>query len=76
MRFLGVEKVEDLGMQHVSLSIHKCYTEDIYSSHSSRNKADPIPFKITQINARAVEQQIYDGPAGLHALDPLVRPKL
>ncbi|PGH32995.1 L-lactate dehydrogenase (cytochrome) [[Emmonsia] crescens] len=44
MRFLGVEKVEDLGMQH--------------------------------INARAVEQQIYDGPAGLHALDPLVRPKL
>ncbi|EEQ90602.1 L-lactate dehydrogenase (cytochrome), variant 2 [Blastomyces dermatitidis ER-3] len=44
MRLLGVDKVEDLGMQH--------------------------------INARAVEQQIYDGPAGLHALDLLVKPKL
>ncbi|PGH13770.1 hypothetical protein AJ79_03469 [Helicocarpus griseus UAMH5409] len=28
------------------------------------------------INARAVEQQIYDGPAGLNALMPLVKPKL
>ncbi|EEH03778.1 L-lactate ferricytochrome c oxidoreductase [Histoplasma capsulatum G186AR] len=44
MRLLGVEKVDDLGMQH--------------------------------INARAVEQQIYDGPAGLHALDRLVKPKI
>ncbi|PGH15490.1 hypothetical protein AJ80_05507 [Polytolypa hystricis UAMH7299] len=44
MRLLGVEKVEDLGMQH--------------------------------INARAVEQQIYDGPAGFDALGALLKPKL
>ncbi|KAK2813293.1 hypothetical protein FQN50_000607 [Emmonsiellopsis sp. PD_5] len=44
MRLLGVEKVDELGLQHV--------------------------------NARAVEQQIYDGPAGLGALGPLIKPKI
>ncbi|WEW61796.1 FMN-dependent alpha-hydroxy acid dehydrogenase family protein [Emydomyces testavorans] len=44
MRLLGVEKVEELGMQH--------------------------------INARAVEQLIYDGPAGLDVLGKLLNAKL
>ncbi|KAL1955642.1 hypothetical protein VTO42DRAFT_8375 [Malbranchea cinnamomea] len=44
MRLLGVEKVDDLGMQH--------------------------------INARAVEQQIYDGPSGLDALGILLKSRL
>ncbi|KAI1931104.1 hypothetical protein LOZ58_003582 [Ophidiomyces ophidiicola] len=44
MRLLGVEKVEDLGMQH--------------------------------INARAVEQLIYDGPAGLSVLGTLLKARI
>ncbi|KAM5461601.1 putative L-lactate dehydrogenase (cytochrome) [Microsporum ferrugineum] len=44
MRLLGVDKVEDLGMQH--------------------------------INARAVEQQLYDGGAGLDILGPRIKAKI
>ncbi|KAK2850619.1 hypothetical protein FQN49_005487 [Arthroderma sp. PD_2] len=44
MRLLGVDKVEDLGMQH--------------------------------INARAVEQQLYDGGAGLDVLGALIKSKI
>lgn len=61
MRLLGVERVEQLGPQHVSHLL----TCKNYASNS-----------IFQVNTRLAEQQIYDGPAGLESLQRNFRPKL
>ncbi|KAF2221452.1 FMN-dependent dehydrogenase-domain-containing protein [Elsinoe ampelina] len=64
MRLLGAERVDQLGPQHVS-----CI------------KRDAVPRRrglITnfQINARAVERDVYDGPAGLEKLGMWLQSKL
>jgi hypothetical protein len=53
MRLLGVEKVEDLGLQHVS---------EVGTARIRQY------LTLYQINTRVVEQQIYDGPSGLDRL--------
>ena len=49
MRLLGVERIEELGLQHVSSAV----TE-------SAHRAD-----IHQVNTRLAENEIYDGPANI-----------
>jgi len=58
MRLLGVEKVEDLGMQHVSPTTSLCG----FRLPQGPFLADTI---LLQINARALERDIYDGPSNI-----------
>lgn len=53
MRLLGVQSLDQLGMQHVSIFPGPVALECVAYS--------------LQINARLVEQQIFDGPDGLGA---------
>lgn len=67
MRLLGVEKVEELSMRHVSAFY-------LYLlAHGSVHITD---LSAAQINTRAVEQQIYDGTAGLDDLHATMKSKL
>lgn len=63
MRLLGVEKVEELGMQHVSEIVQWTILEH--------------KLTVVQINTKAVERDIYDGGAGsLEKLGMWVKSKL
>jgi len=63
MRLLGVEKFSELGLKHVSLT--KLSVSDII-----------MLIYMPQVNARALERDIYDGPAGLEKLTMWVQSKL
>jgi len=67
MRFLGVGRVSELGPNHVSFS------QTNVKCHAS---LDCSAYLFSQINSRALEQQIYDGPAGLEKLSLWVQSKL
>jgi hypothetical protein len=62
MRLLGVERVEQLGLRHVSFVICPLYKHQLTS--------------LLQINTRMTEQQIYDGPAALEPLRREFRARL
>ncbi|KAI9759127.1 MAG: hypothetical protein M4579_002574 [Chaenotheca gracillima] len=59
MRLLGAQTVNDLGPKHVRNP--NPMTLDLGSKPSGADSS-------TQVNTRVVEQQIYDGPAGLEKL--------
>lgn len=56
MRLLGVERIDQLGPQHVSLSFPSLRLNNLF-----------VNLMLTppnQVNTRALEREIYDGPAG------------
>jgi len=61
MRLLGAQTLRDLKPIHVS-----CTTR----------RDNRLSLKKLQVNTRAVEQQIYDRPAGLGKLNMWMSPKL
>ena len=65
MRLLGANKVADLNMQHVSL----------FGKHFFWLKRRKL-MAFFKVNARALEQQIYDGPAGFEKSGMWVSSKL
>lgn len=64
MRLLGVERVDQLGMQHVSVD-----RPPYWGSMTGADERE-------QVNARAVERDVFDGPAGLEKLGLWVQAKL
>ena len=60
MRLLGVERVSELGMKHVSRPLSNITMET----------------QCFQINARAVERDVYDGSAGLEKVGLWVKANL
>jgi L-lactate dehydrogenase (cytochrome) len=79
MRLLGVDRVEQLGMQHVSSTTPGMWNTTTMPRNIPTSGGSPIinpasayisqqvetPTNLYQINARAVERDIYDGPAAL-----------
>jgi len=64
MRLLGAERVDQLGPQHVST--------DFVVLRGGRRQS----LILSQINSRAVERDVFDGPAGLEKLGLWVQAKL
>ena len=69
MRLLAVERVDQLGPQHVSLSFSGHDDRDFLSSRFA-------DFALQQVNTRAVERDIYDGPTGFSKVGMWVSSKL
>lgn len=65
MRLLGVENVDNLGLQHVR-ALFLLIPDSARANYSSSH----------QINTRMAEQQIYDGPSNLESLRQAFKAKL
>lgn len=78
MRLLGVERVEDLGLKHVSFVSFPIVVQFrvLICGYFSLRRLVPLADVCNQINARAVERDVYDGPAGLEKLALWIKSKL